>query len=258
MLKRVLSALVLLPLLFYVVLRGNFTLKIAIIVISFMGLKELYTAFKAKSLKPMELLGYLASFVLILSFEVSKKNIGISITLFLTMIICAVRLLKKKNDFMDIISTLFGIIYVPYFLMHIYYLKTFNNPHVVWLVFIVAWTTDTFAYFSGYFFGKHKLIPSISPKKTVEGSIGGTLGSIISCMIFGHFIGLEYIQMFFLGAFGSACAQLGDLFASGIKRDIGIKDYGDLIPGHGGILDRFDSILFVAPFVYYFSYFFIF
>ena len=111
--------------------------------------------------------------------------------------------------------------------------------------------TDTFAYFSGYLFGKHKLIPKISPKKTIEGSIGGVIGSIVCCIIFGYIFKLDIIQMIIIGGLGSVIAQIGDLFASAIKRYVGIKDYGKLIPGHGGILDRFDSVILVAPFVYY-------
>ena len=120
----------------------------------------------------------------------------------------------------------------------------------VWLIFIISFCTDIFAYFTGYFFGKHKLIPLVSPKKTIEGSIGGILGSTVGCMILGHFFGMEMIHMVVIGLVGSIIAQFGDLFASSIKRYVGIKDYGKLIPGHGGILDRFDSVILVAPFVY--------
>jgi phosphatidate cytidylyltransferase len=110
--------------------------------------------------------------------------------------------------------------------------------------------TDTFAYFSGYLFGKHKLIPNVSPKKTIEGSIGGILGSTICCLIFGYIFKLDMALMIVMGIIGSIIAQIGDLFASSIKRYVGIKDYGNLIPGHGGVLDRFDSVILVAPFVY--------
>ncbi|HSH36827.1 phosphatidate cytidylyltransferase, partial [Schnuerera sp.] len=125
-------------------------------------------------------------------------------------------------------------------------------------IFIIAWGTDTFAYLTGSLFGKNKLCPKLSPKKTVEGSIGGIIGSIILTLIFVKYYGLFPIWKFFLLAFlGSIIAQLGDLNASKIKRVTGIKDYGFIMPGHGGILDRFDSILFTAPFVYYFVNFFL-
>ncbi len=121
------------------------------------------------------------------------------------------------------------------------------------LVFFGAWVTDTFAYFSGYFFGKHKLIPSVSPKKTVEGAIGGTLFCIISFVGYGIFKGCDTKEIVIVGAIGLVAAvvsQLGDLSASLIKRHYGIKDYGKLFPGHGGVLDRFDSILSVSVLLY--------
>ena len=153
---------------------------------------------------------------------------------------------------MDIIVTFFGIFYVEILLDFIVLImNNFPDGHkLVWLVFIIAFMTDTFAYFSGYLFGKHKLIPNVSPKKTIEGSIGGILGSTISCLIFGHIFNLNMVLMLILGSIGSIIAQIGDLFASSIKRYVGIKDYGNLIPGHGGILDRFDSVILVTPFVY--------
>ena len=99
--------------------------------------------------------------------------------------------------------------------------------------------------------GKHKLIPKVSPKKTIEGSVGGILGSTLGCAVFGYIFKLDLTAMILIGSLGSIIAQFGDLFASSIKRYVGIKDYGKLIPGHGGILDRFDSVILVAPFVYY-------
>jgi len=121
------------------------------------------------------------------------------------------------------------------------------------LVFFGAWVTDTFAYFSGYFFGKHKLIPSVSPKKTVEGAVGGTLFCIISYVVYAAFKGCDTKEIIITGAIGLVAAvvsQLGDLSASLIKRHYGIKDYGKLFPGHGGVLDRFDSILSVSVLLY--------
>ena len=117
------------------------------------------------------------------------------------------------------------------------------------LVFVGAWVTDTFAYFSGYFFGKHKLIPAVSPKKTVEGAVGGTLFAVLGFIIVGFIYGYSVKNIVILALIGlvaSVVSQLGDLAASLIKRHYGIKDYGKLFPGHGGVLDRFDSILAVA------------
>ncbi len=123
------------------------------------------------------------------------------------------------------------------------------------LVFIAAWTTDTFAYFTGFFFGKHKLCPKISPKKTVEGAIGGVTFCVIAFVIYGAVVSTAFdlaANYFGLGVVAvlmSVLAQCGDLLASVIKRTYGIKDYGKLFPGHGGVLDRFDSVLLLAPFL---------
>lgn len=121
------------------------------------------------------------------------------------------------------------------------------------LVFVAAWVTDTMAYFTGRFFGKHKLCPQISPKKTVEGSVGGVLFCALSFLLYGFIVqkivgvSPNYPMLFVSGILLSAVSQIGDLTASLIKREHDVKDYGKLMPGHGGIMDRFDSILAVAP-----------
>lgn len=123
------------------------------------------------------------------------------------------------------------------------------------LVFVGAWVTDIFAYFTGWIFGKHKLIPKISPKKTVEGALGGIIFCGAAFALFGYITQLflnrnpNYIALVFIGFVVSFTAQLGDLTMSAIKRNYGVKDYGRLFPGHGGVLDRFDSILVVCPFL---------
>ena len=129
-----------------------------------------------------------------------------------------------------------------------------DGAYVYLICFIGAWVTDTFAYFMGKLFGKHKLIPEISPKKTVEGSIGGIVFCVISMLIYGYIIHMatkgtvhaNYLLLAVGGVFVSFVSQIGDLCMSAIKRTYGIKDYGKLFPGHGGVLDRFDSVLAVA------------
>ncbi len=124
------------------------------------------------------------------------------------------------------------------------------------LIFIGAWMTDTGAYFVGVFFGKHKLIPEVSPKKTVEGAFGGILGCVIGYVVFGVILAqffdvkVNYIALSLLAVGISVISQCGDLIASYVKREQGIKDYGFIFPGHGGIMDRFDSIIAVAPVIY--------
>ncbi len=137
----------------------------------------------------------------------------------------------------------------------------FSTVNVMW-VFIIAWICDSGAYFSGVFFGKHKLCPTISPKKTVEGAIGGVLTTVVLGAVYYIIIikllrpalsfDLNLLLALLLMCFsGSMLSQLGDFVASCIKRDSSVKDYGSILPGHGGMMDRFDSVVFIAPFVYY-------
>ena len=127
------------------------------------------------------------------------------------------------------------------------------------LIFVIAWVTDVFAYFVGSLFGKHKLIPAISPKKTVEGALGGIVGSMLGCTVLALIIQIftdftpNYWLFLLLGFVGAIISQLGDLVASLVKREYGIKDYSNLLPGHGGIMDRFDSIIAVSAIVLFFS-----
>ena len=130
--------------------------------------------------------------------------------------------------------------------------------YMVWLIFISSWICDTCAYLSGMALGKHKLTTVLSPKKSVEGAVGGVLGSALVGALFGYLFlnrmfdgqNMVWICALICGA-GAVISQIGDLAASGIKRNHGIKDYGKLIPGHGGVMDRFDSVLFTAPIIYY-------
>jgi phosphatidate cytidylyltransferase len=128
-----------------------------------------------------------------------------------------------------------------------------NNSEFVWLVYIIAFGSDTFAYFTGKFFGKNKLYPEVSPNKTIEGAIGGIIGSTILSIIYFNYLSInKYFYIIIFSVSASIFSMAGDLTASKIKREFGIKDFGYLLPGHGGIMDRFDSVLFVAPAVYYF------
>lgn len=127
------------------------------------------------------------------------------------------------------------------------------------LIFLSAWVTDTGAYFTGVFFGKHKLIPDVSPKKTVEGAIGGIIFCVLTFVVFGLIVGQiadvtpHYVRLALVGAVVSVVSMIGDLIASLIKRKFGVKDYGWIFPGHGGVMDRFDSVLATAPFLFMFA-----
>jgi phosphatidate cytidylyltransferase len=131
-----------------------------------------------------------------------------------------------------------------------------NGKYLIYLIFLAAFITDAMAYFVGTAIGKHKFAPHISPNKTLEGAIGGVVGGGLGFLVFGYcmeYIFLlepNYLYLFLFGIISAIVAEIGDLAASAIKRQFSIKDYGDIMPGHGGVMDRFDSVLFVAPFVY--------
>ena len=153
----------------------------------------------------------------------------------------------------DAMATITGIFYVVFFSFHVTLVEQTQYGLMVWLIVITAFGTDIMAYFSGYLLGKHKLCPHISPKKTIEGSVGGVIGSVVLSGLFGYFFMDDVlVHCMIIGVLGGIISQFGDLTASVFKRKMGIKDYGNLIPGHGGILDRFDSVLFTGPMVYYY------
>lgn len=248
---RILAGLALVPLLLLVAL-GGLPLYIGEFVIVAIAIHEFYKAFETKKINPIFSLGYVFALFLLIKNYFSLDMNYTYIFMFILFICSIIPMLQCKKNIMDIIVTFFGIFYVEILIDFI--VLTMDNfqdgNKLVWLVFIISFMTDTFAYFSGYLFGEHKLIPNVSPKKTIEGSIGGILGSTICCLIFGYIFKLDMALMIVMGIIGSIIAQIGDLFASSIKRYVGIKDYGNLIPGHGGVLDRFDSVILVAPFVY--------
>lgn len=253
MLVRIISGIVLLPLLFLVMLKGGVYIYVGGTICSLIGLYEYFRVFENNGYKPLTLWSYLLTIIMYTMISLSTLNFSHIVInmLYLLIAMGAYRIIMRKMRVEDLMVTLLGFVYVPVFLSHINLLSNMGSIYV-WLVFIFAWISDTAAYFTGVFFGKHKLIPQISPKKTIEGSIGGIAGTVIFTVAFAMAF-KEKNPMYFvpLAMIGSIVSQLGDLFASAIKREFKIKDYGNLIPGHGGVLDRFDSILFTAPLTYY-------
>ncbi len=174
------------------------------------------------------------------------------LVLYLFLELLMAMFIHKYNLQMVKISA-FSIIYavVPFLLLsRLIIFSTFEYYYL--LAIIIPWSTDTIAYFTGIYFGKRKLFPSISPKKTLAGHIGGFVGSVIVSIVFSLFIvkGIELLPIVIIIIIASILAQFGDLVASYIKREVGIKDFGSILPGHGGILDRFDSVIVVVSFLY--------
>ncbi|MBK1467936.1 phosphatidate cytidylyltransferase [Parvimonas parva] len=214
---------------------------------------ELFRTFK---LNDVFMIGFSLIFSMGMLYSISISNENLVLTFFASyfLIISIYYLFFNKMSIESLGRLLFSFIYisVP---MGVFLKLGYTN--LLWIVFLISWGTDTFAYLFGMIFGKHKLCPSISPKKTIEGALGGIFGSLILLNLFNYFVLKNNIVFVTLsGIILSIVAQIGDLFASKIKREMGIKDFSNIIKGHGGFLDRFDSIIFVTPLVYIVFYIF--
>ncbi len=171
---------------------------------------------------------------------------------------------KKENTFFNISMTIFGVFYIPLLFGTIIAIRQFDQimyTYYTYALFISIWACDTAAFIFGSFFGKSKIFPSISPKKTWEGSLAGFVATIIVFIVFFK-MGLlgsfnNSLEVIVLSSFVSILGQIGDLFESKFKREAGVKDSGKLLLGHGGVLDRFDSLIFASPVIYFYTKFFL-
>lgn len=201
------------------------------------------------------ILNYLLAFSLYLVKYTDNKYLFAFILFTFISINFSIFVFNKNVDIKKMSEIIFIGCYVVFFMFHMIMM---NGSKYVWLVYIIAFGSDTFAYFSGKLLGKRKLYPEVSPNKTIEGAIGGVIGCVVISILYFNYLRIN--KLFYIIIF-SVCASIfsmvGDLSASKIKREFGIKDFGSFLPGHGGILDRFDSVLFVAPIVYYFVNYFI-
>lgn len=264
MLTRVLTGVIGAILAIFVVILGNPIFKYALLAISLIGAYEFYNATKNESVhpqKPIPIIGYIAIIVIYIftGFIEPRFDMFMAAVVIVSMIIMV--LAYPKYSIIDIVLTIFPIVYVGLFFVYIAQLRDMNlGVFGIGMIAISAWGSDTCAYFTGRAIGKHKLAPVLSPKKTIEGSIGGIIGAAILTTLFAvvytNFEGQEaildgkLIWVIVISMIAALISQFGDLAASAIKRYFNQKDYGNLLPGHGGILDRFDSVLFVVPIVY--------
>ncbi len=259
---RILSALLAIPLLVYILYTGGAVLTTALAIVNLIALREFFNVFKRVDIFPFQAEGLLSSVAMVIMIGIYGEKalqFVIAVIMICTILCFAKMLLQKKARVIDLGITLLGMVYISLLMNMLLLIYSLEMGYIyIWLVFVLAWLGDTFAYFIGISFGRHKLCPTISPKKSVEGAVGGLLGSISGSVIFGYIIWRLYGISFditgfaIVGAIGGILAQLGDLTASIIKRYTGVKDYGNIMPGHGGILDRFDSVLFTIPVVYYY------
>ncbi len=241
------------------VLMGNQQVfDIAVTLISTVAVYEVLNALGLTRFKLMTTVSLLVPTVLtILSYQKSELYMPVIFVFASIFMLCM--LLNHKDCTFDVASKFISVIvFIPLCFLHVTMTRRlgFENLDVL-VILLGCWITDSCAYFAGYFFGKHKLAPEISPKKTIEGSIGGIVGvsaimtayAAIAANIMG--LGVNLISAALIGIICGFLSQCGDLCASIIKREHGIKDFGNIMPGHGGVMDRFDSLLFVAPVVYY-------
>lgn len=257
---RVISGIVLAAITISALLCGGWYLFLLCFGISLAGMYELYkTTGIEKSL--IAGCGYLTALCYYLCIIAGGEKYDILVFvlgLMAVMMIYVVTFPKFKAE--DVMLSFFGIFYVALMLSYIYKVRVLSDGiYVVWLVFVSSWGNDTFAYFTGVLLGKHKMAPKLSPKKSIEGGIGGVAGATLLGLAYGYIVSGRMSAFFvhpvytfaIASCIGAVLAVVGDLAASAIKRNHNIKDYGKLIPGHGGILDRFDSVIFTAPAVYW-------
>lgn len=267
MVTRIISAVVAIPLLLFFIIVGGIPLRCAVLVLSIIGMGELYKAVSGK-IKAVHFVGFALEIVYgfcmyKLEFtEFLKADIHYFFIMFFSVIAAMLLVLlilvfgHKTNTIIDGAITIFGFFYVGMLLSLICEIRGLGLMYS-WLPFIFAFGSDTGAYFIGSKFGKHKLTPELSPKKSVEGAVGGVVTVAIMTGIYffvcsklyGDITTGKIVYFMIMGIFGAALSQIGDLAASSIKRFTGIKDYGKIMPGHGGVLDRFDSVLFTLPVV---------
>ena len=258
--KRITSGLLGFPLVVLVFLIGNkIVVDIALSIIAILAMSEYFNAV-AKVSKPVKWIGYLSCFSIALIHVVPQEYLNIIVTLgvptILIILFAQVVATDMKTSFKDISYTFIGIFYVVFFIMFIAIIYGMKNGNIlIWYAIFAAWGTDIFAYFIGKYFGKHKF-SKVSPKKSIEGCIGGTIGAIIMMIVYTYvvniYLGMNYSYLFIagIGIILSLVGQIVDFAASSIKRFVDIKDFSNLIPGHGGMLDRIDSLIFLAPFAY--------
>lgn len=256
MITRTISGIVLALLVGAALFFGGPFLFVLLLAFSLIGMFEIYRIYKIEK-SALGIIGYVLAIGYYVCVWFAFENFMLlSIAIALVLIMGAYVITYPKFNSNQAFVAFFAIVYVGVMLSFIYQIRLLEHGvYLVWLPFICSWVADTCAYFVGVCFGKHKMTPKLSPKKSVEGAIGGVCGAmIIGCLlglIINNQLGINAPFVFTVACgVGALISIIGDLAASAIKRDHDVKDYGKLIPGHGGVMDRFDSTIFTAPAVY--------
>lgn len=256
---RVISGIILVAIALAAGLLGGPVLCFVLLFCSIVGMYEMMKALgvlnserEPGALAIAAFLGATAYYVLLLIFGDRFFGAVAGLVVIAIMAVYVVGFPKYRSE--QAIGAVFSFVYVAFMLGFIYLIRMEEGGIItVWLVFLASWAADTAAYFTGLKLGKHKMTPVLSPKKTWEGAVGGVLGGGLAGLLFSLIFNgcRQPLQFFLICLIGSMISIFGDLAASAIKREKGIKDYGNLIPGHGGILDRFDSVIFIAPGIFF-------
>lgn len=258
---RVISALIALPLVIIPIYLGGPLFYATMFLAISIGLYEFNRAFKVEN-KVLYIMQLACAIILLglmwFGYEAFYFSPGVLLLILLFMYYV---ISYPKMELKELIYTLFGFFYIPIMLSHIILVRQIEvyGSFMIWMILVIAFGSDSFAYFIGRALGKHKLAKALSPNKTKEGAIGGVFGAALLSIIYALYVNstgfdfqtYHYIGFGLMGAVGSVFGQFGDMSASAMKRVTGIKDFGNIMPGHGGLVDRLDSIIFVAPFVYY-------
>lgn len=255
---RLLSGIVLVIILIATVGYGGNVLFGLLAVISLIGMSELYKVVDVHN-KILGFVGYVAAIAYyVLLYTEQTGYMTMLFILFLILVMAAYVFSFPQYKAEQVMTTYFGLFYVAIMLSYVYQTRMLSDGGVVvWLIFLSSWGCDTCAYCVGMLIGKHKMAPKLSPKKSVEGGVGGVVGAALLGVLFALAMNqwgganANPLHYAIICGVGGMISQVGDLAASAIKRNHDIKDYGKLIPGHGGILDRFDSVIFTAPVIYY-------
>jgi phosphatidate cytidylyltransferase len=260
---RTLTIVIGIPIVLYIIHIGGMVFNLTIAIFAIIALIELHNIFK-KKYNPSFLLGILLTLFFLFKrylLELFPINNNLFFTILLLLIFAehSVGNSNKKNMVINIGITLFIAIYIGHFLSFLVDIRNLPNGKIFIIFSLFAtWMNDTFAYLFGVNFGKKHIFPNISPNKTLEGSIGGLLGGLFCGILFYILIvPSKGFMLIIFGLIAAICGQAGDLFESIIKRNFNVKDSGTILPGHGGILDCMDSILFSAPVLYFLLTYFI-
>lgn len=274
---RVISSIVGGALMIGLLIFGGEVLIAGLCLVSLIGYFELTKACKihddSKKVNSLECIGVIATVIwyAIIGLtdrdliQLDKMTMGFMLMVLTLMAFMAVYVITfPKYSASQTMGALFSFVYCPVMISFIYLVRALDyGIYLVWMLFVCSWMCDIFAYLVGVKFGKHKFVPKLSPKKSTEGAIGGIAGSVVIGTLYAAFVlspqvptvskAEIIIGIIVISVFGAMISMIGDLAASAIKRNFDIKDYGKLIPGHGGVMDRFDSVIFVAPLVYLLS-----